>query len=530
MQYRSNRQDILTAWKKDTPVKMQDNRQVLDNLETYVRDKLNITKSLNDRLGLTESSFPGAQSVTVAMVQSDQLTTNIPNNSPNSTGIGQQDDYDYQDDREEYLYQVDDTTDIHSSTDHSADDEDTKPDNNTHKRERKTYAPADTIRKDLTKQRQTQLLKNQQEKERAKAQALENRDKTDKTNRNKPNRPMAQPEDNGDNIDDTNNSRTQKSKGKASHTDQVKNSKKGKRTTRASGNARVLNDPPMDPDTQDEDILIADEYNPKDDSEHTVGPDEIGFYTFFLEGQGNLPALLSIEDDQLLAVQNDLCERLKARDEARERAVSNKLCELEQKHEFANAQFLKHFAQVSELLEPTAKDAHAKVKLADKMLMLPPLFDGEKPEKAKTHYKRFNQYIKFQTKEGNIKDTTREAIELFERTLDKKALIWLQQHKADFKDLTTLKNMFLARYIPWGKTKREQLQLWNNLSFDPQKTDINEQIDLVLTLGNMLQQDEHSNMEKFIETMPSIIQTHLIIEPSWAEVTKKVNNLEHIIR
>ena len=60
--------------------------------------------------------------------------------------------------------------------------------------------------------------------------------------------------------------------------------------------------------------------------------------------------------------------------------------------------------------------------------MLPPLFDGEKPEKVKTHYERFNKYIKFQTKEGNIK----EAIELFEYTLDKKALIWFQQHKVDF--------------------------------------------------------------------------------------------------
>ena len=88
-------------------------------------------------------------------------------------------------------------------------------------------------------------------------------------------------------------------------------------------------------------------------------------------------------------------------------------------------------------------------------------------------------------------------------------MIWFQQHKADFKDLTTLKNMFLARYNPWGKTKREQLQLWNNLSFDPQKTDFNEQIDLVRTLGNMLQQDKHSKMEKFIETMPTIIQRHI---------------------
>ena len=53
-----------------------------------------------------------------------------------------------------------------------------------------------------TKQRQTQVLKNQQEKERAKAQALENRDRTDMTHRNKPKRHTAQPEDNSDDISD----------------------------------------------------------------------------------------------------------------------------------------------------------------------------------------------------------------------------------------------------------------------------------------------------------------------------------------
>ena len=45
-QYRFNRQDILNAWQKDTPVKMPGNRQVLDNLEAYVQDRLNITKFL----------------------------------------------------------------------------------------------------------------------------------------------------------------------------------------------------------------------------------------------------------------------------------------------------------------------------------------------------------------------------------------------------------------------------------------------------------------------------------------------------
>ena len=102
-QYRSCRQNILTAWQKDTPVKTPDNRQVLDNLEAYVRDKLNITRSLNNRLGLTESSLLGTQPDTIAMVQSNQLTTNIPSDSPNNTETGQQHDYDYQDNREEYL-------------------------------------------------------------------------------------------------------------------------------------------------------------------------------------------------------------------------------------------------------------------------------------------------------------------------------------------------------------------------------------------------------------------------------------------
>ena len=80
-------------------------------------------------------------------MQSNQLTTKIPNNSPNNTVIGQQDDNDYVDDREEHLYQVDGTTDIHTPTDHSTENEDTEPDNNACKRQRKVYAPADTNKK-----------------------------------------------------------------------------------------------------------------------------------------------------------------------------------------------------------------------------------------------------------------------------------------------------------------------------------------------------------------------------------------------
>ena len=133
------------------------------------------------------------------MVQSDQLTTNIPTHLSNSIATGQQDDSDYQDNREEELYQVDGNTDIHTPTDNSDDNEDNEPDNNALKRQRKTYTPADTVRKEMTKQRQAEVLKKQQEKDKAKAQVATNKDKTDNTNR----------------------PRAHKSKGKASHPDQI---------------------------------------------------------------------------------------------------------------------------------------------------------------------------------------------------------------------------------------------------------------------------------------------------------------------
>ena len=90
--------------------------------------------------------------------------------------------------------------------------------------------------------------------------------------------------------------------------------------------------------------------------------------------------------------------------------------------------------------------------------------------------------------------------------------------------------MFLQRYNPWGKTKRDQLQSWNILTFDPKKTDVDENIDLINTLGDMLDQTAESKMEKFVDTMPTIIQTHLITCENWEKTTKKAKELEHIIR
>ena len=165
-------------------------------------------------------------------MQSNQIITNIPNNLSNCIATGQPDDSDYQDDREEELYQVDGTMDIQTPTDNSDDNEDIKPDNNACKRQRKTYAPADTVRKEMTKQRQANVLKKQQEKERAKTQAEASKDNPDNANRPRPH----------------------KSKGKASHPDQIKSSKKGRRMARTHNDNRLPNDTQSDGDTQDEDF------------------------------------------------------------------------------------------------------------------------------------------------------------------------------------------------------------------------------------------------------------------------------------
>ena len=162
--------------------------------------------------------------------------------------------------------------------------------------------------------------------------------------------------------------------------------------------------------------------------------------------------------------------------------------------------------------------------------MMLSLFNGTKPAMSKQHYERFNLYINFQTKSGHLTDPVGEAIDLFEHTLDKTALVWFQMNRSKFKDLTMLKMMFLQRYNPWGKTKREQLQSWNILSFDPKNTDVDEHIDLINTLDDMVDQKEEAKKEKFIETMLTMIQTHLVICKDWAEVKDKAKSIEHIIQ
>ena len=140
-----------------------------------------------------------------------------------------------------------------------------------------------------------------------------------------------------------------------------------------------------------------------------------------MEGEPEGKELECIEEEKLLEIHKAFQQKLKERDAEREKNVTKKIQEYEQKYDFINKALLESVAQITEMTKSDHSAATARVKSADKMVMLPLLFDGSKPELVKRHYERFNQHIKFQTKSGNIRDPVGEAIELFEHTLDKKA-------------------------------------------------------------------------------------------------------------
>ena len=312
---------------------------------------------------------------------------------------------------------------------------------------------------------------------------------------------------------------------KATKDSQIKKShKKGKKAENAEkGNPdTLLGDPVANTATGTE---KAKEKGQKD----KIDIDDIGIFEFIFYGLPEPPELEGVDQDRLRELQNAVQEQLCQRDKERERNITKRVQEFEKTFDFVNSHLLKGVVTMAELTKTDNRQPMGKIKPTDKMVMMLSLFDGTKPAMSKKHYERFNLYINFQTKSGHLMDPVREAIDLFEHMLDKTALVWFQMNRSKFKDLTMLKMMFLQRYNPWGKTKREQLQSWNILSFNPKTTDVDEHIDLINTLGDMVDQKEEAKMKKFIETMPTMIQTHLITCKDWAAVKDTAKSLEHII-
>ena len=223
-----------------------------------------------------------------------------------------------------------------------------------------------------------------------------------------------------------------------------------------------------------------------------IGIDDMGIFEFIFKGLPEPPELEGMDEDRLKELQNVVQEQLCRRDEERERNITKRVQEFEKTFDVVNSHLLKGVATMAELTKVDNRQPMGKIKPTDKMVLMPSLFDSTKPVTSKQHYKRFNLYINFQTKSSHLTDPVGEAIDLFEHTLDKTALVWFQTNRSKFKDLTTLKMMFLQKYNPWGKTKREQLQSWNILSFNPKTTDVDKHIDLINTLGDMVDQKEEA--------------------------------------
>ena len=128
---------------------------------------------------------------------------------------------------------------------------------------------------------------------------------------------------------------------------------------------------------------------------HAFDPTDVRVYEFFIQGAPNPEDLEGVEEDQLLDIQRTIQEKLKERDTERERNITKRMKQYKQKCDFIKKALLESVAQTTEMTKSDHPTAAARVKLADKMVLLPPLFDGSMPEVAKQHYERFNQYIKF---------------------------------------------------------------------------------------------------------------------------------------
>ena len=175
----------------------------------------------------------------------------------------------------------------------------------------------------------------------------------------------------------------------------------------------------------------------------TIGINDIGIFEFIFQDLPNPPDLEGMDKDRILELQNAVQEQLHKRDEERERNINKRVQECEKTFDFVNSHFLKGVATMAKLTKTDNRQPIGKIKPTDKMVMMLSLLDSTKPKTSKQHYERFNLYINFQTKSGSLTDPVGEAIDLFKHTLDKTALVWFQMNRSKFKDLTTLKTMFL---------------------------------------------------------------------------------------
>ena len=104
------------------PVKTENNKPCIDNIDAYNRDRALITKSLSDRLGLGENSLLGAQQVRVPVKHTDKMIE-IPEHL-RQISLGEELEsrsYEEIDRNRNFIPQVDGTMDSRDSLDQTPD-------------------------------------------------------------------------------------------------------------------------------------------------------------------------------------------------------------------------------------------------------------------------------------------------------------------------------------------------------------------------------------------------------------------------
>ena len=115
-------EEIQDELYKDMPVKTENNKPYIDNIDTYNRDRALITKSLSDRLGLGQNSLLGAQQVRVAVKHTNQMIE-IPEHL-RQISLGEEIEntsYEEIDRNRNFIPQVDGTMDSRDSPDQTPD-------------------------------------------------------------------------------------------------------------------------------------------------------------------------------------------------------------------------------------------------------------------------------------------------------------------------------------------------------------------------------------------------------------------------
>ena len=85
---------------------------------------------------------------------------------------------------------------------------------------------------------------------------------------------------------------------------------------------------------------------------YAFDPTDVRIHEFFFEGEPNPKDLEGVEEDKILEIHGAFQQKLKERDAERERNITKKIQEYEQKYDFINKALLESVAQITEMTKP----------------------------------------------------------------------------------------------------------------------------------------------------------------------------------